>query len=271
MSSLHRGFQQGADAVDSDAPFAWLDRADASPLIQGIKQRMLEVCPVRTGDRVLDVGCGLGHELQRLANRVGPQGRLAGIDASEAMVAEARRRAAELGMPITFEVGDAHALGFPDEHFDLCRVERVLRYLERPEKAVGEMVRVVRRGGLVVAFDFDSDQTIVDAPDAALTRRIAEVLDEAVPHPWMGRQLLRLFRRSGLADVRVIPHAICLTGERGFGMYQQLNHGTIDAATQAGRLTADEAAAWWEALAQAARADTFLAANLGFIAIGRRP
>src|ERR671928_1178202 len=100
MSSLHRGFQQGAEAVDSDAPFAWLDRADASPLIQGIKQRMLGLCPVGSGDRVLDVGCGLGHELQRLAPLVGPQGRLLGVDASPAMVIEARRRAAALGLPI---------------------------------------------------------------------------------------------------------------------------------------------------------------------------
>lgn len=36
-----------------------------------------------------------------------------------------------------------------------------------------------------MAFDFDSDQTVVDAPDATLTRRLAGILDAAVPHPWM--------------------------------------------------------------------------------------
>lgn len=271
MSSLHRGFQQRGASVDPEAAFAWIDRADASPLIQGIKQRMLEVCPVSAGDQLLDIGCGLGHELQRMAQRVGPAGHVVGIDASPAMVAEARRRAAELELPMTVEVGDAHALEFPDEHFDLCRVERVLRYLERPEAAVREMARVARRDGFVLAFDFDSDQTVVDAPAPALTRRIAEVLDAAVPHPWVGRQLFGLFRRVGLADVRVVPHAICLIGARGFAMYQQLNEGTIAAATHSGRITADDAAAWWEALEQAGRAETFLAANLGFIVVGRKP
>jgi ubiquinone/menaquinone biosynthesis C-methylase UbiE len=159
MNSLHRGFQQRGESADSEAPFAWIDRADASPLIQDIKQRMRELCPVGLGHRVLDVGCGLGHEVQRLAEKVGPRGRVVGIDANPAMVAEASRRAAALDLPITVSVGDAHALAFPDEHFDLCRVERVLRYLERPEVAVREMTRVVRRDGFVLAFDFDSDQT----------------------------------------------------------------------------------------------------------------
>ena len=53
---------------------------------------------------------------------------------------------------------------------------------------MGEMVRLARPGGSVLAFDFDSDQTVVDAPDPALVRRIAEVLDAAVPQPWVGRQ-----------------------------------------------------------------------------------
>ena len=121
------------------------------------------------------------------------------------MITEARRRAAGLTLPIAFEVGDARDVDFPNNTFDLCRTERVLRYLDRPDAALGEMARLARPGGSVLAFDFDSDQTVVDAPDPALTRRIAEVLDAAVPHPWIGRQLFGLFRRAGLRDVRVVP------------------------------------------------------------------
>jgi ubiquinone/menaquinone biosynthesis C-methylase UbiE len=271
MASLHRGFQQSGASVDSESAFAWIDRADTSPLIQAIKQRMLELCPISPGAHVLDVGCGLGHEVQRLARTAGPGGRVVGVDVSSAMANEARRRVAQLELPITIEVGDAHALGFPAERFDVCRVERVLRYVDSPEIVLREMTRVVRRPGFVVAFDFDSDQTVVDAPDAALTRRIAEVLDAAVPHPWVGRQLFGLFRRIGLVDVQVIPHALCLTGARGLAMYRQLNEGTIAAATDAGRITADDAAAWWDGLERSGSTETFLAANLGFIVVGRKP
>ena len=109
----------------------------------------------------------------------------------------------------------------------------------------------------MLAFDFDSDQTVVDAPDPALTRRIAEVLDAAVPHPWIGRQLFGLFRRAGLREVRVVPHVICLSGAAGFAIYQQLNQGTIDRAMQAGQITAEEVAAWWAALEQAGETEMF--------------
>ncbi len=43
---------------------------------------------------------------------------------------------------------------------------------------------MTRPRGSVLVFDFDSDMTVVDAPDPALVRRIAEFLDAAVPHPW---------------------------------------------------------------------------------------
>ena len=122
----------------------------------------------------------------------------------------------------------------------------------------------------MLAFDFDSDQTVVDAPDRVLVRRIADVLDAAVPHPWIGRQLFGLFQRAGLRDVRVVPHAICFTGAAGFAVYQRLNRGTIDQAVRAGQVSASEVAAWWAALEQAAAAGTFLSAVLGFIAVGHK-
>ena len=128
----------------------------------------------------------------------------------------------------------------------------MLRYLERPEEALRGMVRVVRPGGSILAFDFDSDQTVVDAADPALARRVADVLDAAVPHPWMGRQLFGLFQRSGLADVRVIPQVIFVSGSPGFAVYQQLTRGTIDRAVQLGQISATEAARWWADLEQAA-------------------
>jgi ubiquinone/menaquinone biosynthesis C-methylase UbiE len=74
VSSLHEGFQQTGQPADTEALFRWLDDADESPLIQQVKRQMLEVCPVAAGDQVLDVGCGLGHEVRRLAERVGPGG-----------------------------------------------------------------------------------------------------------------------------------------------------------------------------------------------------
>jgi ubiquinone/menaquinone biosynthesis C-methylase UbiE len=136
MSSLHRGFQATDRPADIEAIFGWLDRMNASPLILQVKRQMLEVRPVGEGDHVLDVGCGLGHEVFRLAELVGPQGRVIGIDANSAMIAEARRRAAGLTLPIAFEVGDARDVDFPDNTFDLCRTERVRSLPDRARPAL---------------------------------------------------------------------------------------------------------------------------------------
>jgi ubiquinone/menaquinone biosynthesis C-methylase UbiE len=271
VSSLHQGFQQTGPSAEAEAVFRWLDRMDGHPLIQQVKRQMLEICPVREAQQVLDVGCGLGHEVRRLAERVGPHGRVVGIDANPALIGEARRRGGNPALPVAYEVGDAHHLTFPDNTFDLCRTERVLRYLTSSDAAVREMSRVTRPGGSVLAFDFDSDQTVVDAPDSVLARRIAEVLDSAVPQPWTGRQLFGLFQRAGLGDVRVVPHVMCFSGQAGFAVHQQVNRGTLDRAVQAGQITAGEVAAWWTALEQAAEAQTFFAANLGFIVAGYKP
>lgn len=267
MSNLQRGFQ-GGDTSDTSTLFRWLERADALPDIQEIKRKMLALGPVEAGNRVLDVGCGIGLETTRLARRVGRRGRVVGIDASAPMIAEARGRAADADLPIAYAVMDVRQLDFPDAAFDLCRTERVLRYVEEPARAVGEMARVVRPGGRVVAFDFDSDATVVDAPDMRLVRRVREVLDAAIPNCWMGRQLPRLFRAAGLCEIAIVPHVLMFPS---LEVYRRLVHGSLDAAVRSGELTAEEVTGWWSDLSRAEDAGGLFVANLGFVVHGRRP
>jgi len=91
--------------------------------------------------------------------------------------------------------------------------------------------------------------------------------DQAIGH----HRALRAHIASVRArDVRVVPHALCFSGAAGFAVYQRLNKGTLDRAVQASRLSAREAAAWWAGLEQAAEAETFFSAVLGFIAAGSK-
>jgi SAM-dependent methyltransferase len=169
------------------------------------------------------------------------------------MITEARRRPADLGLPITFEVGDAHQVAFPDNTFNLCRTKGVLRYVDRPEAALGEMVRLTRPGGSVLVFNFDSDLTVVDAPDPVLARRIAELLDAAVPPPLDWPPALRAIP-EGWPTRRTSrpPRPLPLPSGR-FTICQQLSRGTIDRAMQAGQVTASEVAGWSAALARHCR------------------
>ena len=81
------------------------------------------------------------------ASRRGPRASGGGVDVSETMILEARRRAAALDLAVGFEVGDAQALRFDDGAFDACRTERMLMDVPDAERAFAEMARVVCRGG----------------------------------------------------------------------------------------------------------------------------
>ncbi|HEX2690815.1 MAG TPA: methyltransferase domain-containing protein [Kofleriaceae bacterium] len=270
-TSLHEGFQDTRQVDEIADLFRWLDIADGLEPIKQIKRLMLDVRPPEDGDRILDVGCGIGHEVQRLATRVGRRGRVVGIDKSESMIAEARRRGSDPSLSIEYKVGDARLLELADGTVDLCRAERVLRYVERPEQALQEMVRVLRPGGHVVVFDLDSDQTIVDAPDMSLVRRIAEVLDRAVPNPWMARQLFRLFKQVGLTEVRVVPQVTVATSPNYFPVYRRLVAGSLDRAAEVGQIDASDLARWWELLERADRDGVFFTVMLGAVVSGRKP
>lgn len=103
--------------------------------------------PLGAGQRLLDVGCGLGEAALALAPRLGVAGAIVGVDASAAMVRAARSRAGATPCPVRFVVGDACAIPEPDGSFDAVRCERTLQWLADPMAAVTEMARVLRPAG----------------------------------------------------------------------------------------------------------------------------
>ena len=193
------------------AGFAALDaEPDAAAYIaflDGFQQRFAEMIEIGIaalrmprGGAVLDIGCGHGAAFVRLDAQVGPSGRIAGIDASRALVAEACRRH---GADPRFElrVGDAHALPYADHSFDAVRVDRVLIFLRDPRAALAEAVRVLRPAGRIVVTEGDFGSVVVDAEDAATTRRVLAAVCEAIPQPEIGRRLRGLFVELGLREV----------------------------------------------------------------------
>lgn len=102
------------------------------------------------GGAALDVACGTGALTRALARRVGPTGRVVGLDFSPGMLDGARRRSP--GM--TWVEGDALALPFADGEFDAATIAFGLRNLADPTRGLAEMARVVRPGGRMVVLEF---------------------------------------------------------------------------------------------------------------------
>jgi SAM-dependent methyltransferase len=115
------------------------------------------------------VGCGLGEAALALAQDLGDDGEIVGVDRSERMLRVARSKAAAARCRVRFSVGDASALDEPDDSFDAARSERTLQWLPDPSAAVAEIVRVVRPGGRISLIDTDWSTFRIDVGDDALS------------------------------------------------------------------------------------------------------
>jgi len=265
MSDIHRGFQD-VDKADPSSLFRFLDAANAIESIGRYRQRMLDLQPIVEGSRVLDIGCGLGHAARELSAHVGASGAVVGVDASESLITEANHRVRRESVAPTFHVGDARHLDFDDDEFDLCRVERVLMYIDRPEAAVDEMLRVLRPGGHVALFEFDYDCIVVDAPEQEVTRLLMRLVSDSVPSPWIGRRLPRLLRDRGVQDLTVEAQLVATP----MPMFRRVVAGTLDEAAARGEVDAGVVRSWWDDLD---RLDDgrFFAGFIGFVITGREP
>ena len=121
---------------------------------QPIAERLVdELAPV-AGERVLDVGCGRGAVLLRVAAAVGSAGRATGIDLAPAMVAATAAEAEHAGLPVTVLTGDAQEPGLPAGSFDAVAASLVLFFLPDPSAALRAWRNLLVPGGRVAVSTF---------------------------------------------------------------------------------------------------------------------
>jgi ubiquinone/menaquinone biosynthesis C-methylase UbiE len=249
---------------DPDFFIRFMDEAQKPAGMAESKRLMQQRMALTPGTAVLEVGCGPGADLLDLTEAVGPASRIVGVDASEVMVAEARQRAAEKGLPVTVEVGDVEALAFADASFDVCRAARLLEHLPDAGPALSEMIRVTRPNGRIVVFDFDWDTLIIDHPDKETTRTVVRTYCDSIRNGWIGRQLPRLFKEGGLTDVsldavQVFVHYAMVELFLGSHLARLQEHGV---------LAPDQARRWWAYLEDATERGTLLVSFTAFVVVG---
>ena len=153
----------------------------------------------------LDAGCGTGFLSFELATR---GHRVTGVDFAPAMLAEARRKAAEYQVAVRFEEADAERLPFPPHSFDLAISRHVLWTLPHPEAAIDEWIRVLRPGGRLVVVDgqFDPGFLVEPSQNARTSAEYAVIGDRL---PFLGgrprEEIEALFTAHGLVGVGSDP------------------------------------------------------------------
>jgi ubiquinone/menaquinone biosynthesis C-methylase UbiE len=162
----------------------------------------------------LDAGCGTGFLSFELAAR---GCRVTGVDFAPAMIAAARRKAAERSVSIRFEEADAERLPFTSASFDLVISRHLLWTLPHPEVALDEWIRVLRPGGRLVIVD--SQLAAAASPSAENARTSPEYAAVGDQLPFLsGRpreEIEALLNRHGLVDVGSDPlHDLVAAQER---------------------------------------------------------
>lgn len=173
-------------------------------------EHLLAVASLRPGENVLDLGTGTGIVARLAAPNVAPTGLVTGVDVSPHMLSVARARALEEGLSIEWQEGQAEALPYPDERFDLVLSQFALMFFADRQTALAEMRRVLVPDGRVALSVFAAidRHPFYVALDDAIARRLGTsavgtifALGDADA---LGDSLLR----AGLREVEIEPFSI---------------------------------------------------------------
>lgn len=166
--------------------------------------------------RVLDLACGDGFYTRRIAERLGPSGRVTGTDNSLAYLAEAEEAATgeTPRATIDFVAAAVDRLPFPTDVFDLVWCAQSLYALPDPVAAVRHIARVLQPGGLVVVLENDTLHQVLlpwpvhlELPLRAAELRAFQAGGRSASKYYVGRRLPAILAAAGLEPLRMTTYA----------------------------------------------------------------
>jgi ubiquinone/menaquinone biosynthesis C-methylase UbiE len=169
--------------------------------------------------RLLDFGCGPGTITVDLAEHLLPDGSIVGIDSSEEVIDQAQSSADEKGVTnIEFAVNSVYDTGYPADSFDAAYAHQVLQHLSEPVRALIEVRRILRPGGICAVREVDWGASAIWPPDERLTRFLDvyyKVAERNGGEAHAGRRVKQWFTEAGFSDLTVTTSTWTFSDENG--------------------------------------------------------
>lgn len=158
------------------------------------------IAGLNEGEEVLDLGSGGGIDVFIAAQKVGPTGRVVGVDMTDEMLDLARKNASELGAEnVEFRKGDIEDLPFNDSEFDVIISNCVINLAPSKDKVFQEAYRVLKPGGRLAVSDIVTSRELPESLRKNMDSW-ASCVSGAIPE----EQYLGKLRDAGFNDVRVV-------------------------------------------------------------------
>jgi ubiquinone/menaquinone biosynthesis C-methylase UbiE len=156
---------------------------DLTRQVIGITQRLLIDAPIRPGMRVLDLGCGRGDVSLLVAELVGSQGCVVGVDRDRDALKLARQRAEDAGRStIEFIQGDLETFDPGAQLFDAATTRRTLVYLRDPAAVLRRVSTMLKPGAIVAIQEHDGSQVPLGSDQVELQRRVLDWIWRTLAH-----------------------------------------------------------------------------------------
>jgi SAM-dependent methyltransferase len=214
-NAIPHGIESSDDASSSDYPLGGTRIEEHRLIEQALNHEprtrlLLDRVGIQPGWSVIDIGCGPLGVLHLLSERVGPCGRVVGLEREARFAATARAEMARRGLTnVTVVEGDALAPELEKQSFDLVHERLVATNVSARETLVGQMLSLLRPGGIAVLQEIDNVswacQPAHPAWDAILDA-FHTVFREGGGDPFVGRRLAELLRGAGARDIEVFAH-----------------------------------------------------------------
>lgn len=170
-------------------------------------ETFLGLAGLKAGMRVADVGCGVGMVSCRIAEQVGADGEVVGVDVSAEQLRQAEKNAERAGLRNTrFVNASAYETGLEGGSFDLVFSRFMLMHIRRPAEAIAEMVRLLKPDGILAIEDGDFTTLFCYPPSAGFDRwsELYRALGAMHGEDFrIGPKLYGMARAAGLRDVQL--------------------------------------------------------------------